>query len=202
MPSDLQNIGLRLPADLLARIDGLKGSRPGWKTRTDIMIALLEVGLSAGIAAEQGAGENVWDAIGDLRDRLASVEAMLRSAPIAAAAPPPPQPAPTAPKQRGGLTEEERDAIAAAKRPTERTTAAAPPAAAATSAPAAVEPPPPPDKPPGKGLSQEDALKSAGYKGSPPNAKRALRPKGSTPQQWLEDRGWSQVKGRWYPPGG
>ena len=157
MPNDLQNIGLRLPADLLARIDGLKGSRPGWKTRTDIMIALLEVGLSAGIAAEQVAGENVWDAIGDLRDRLASVEAELRSHPT--------QPAPTAPKQHGGLTEEERDAIAAAK-------SAAPTAAA-------VEPPPPPPPHPkangGRWLTTTQAVRVAEPRGGPPNGNTLKR---------------------------
>ena len=181
MPNDLQNIGLRLPADLLARIDGLKGSRPGWKTRTDIMIALLEVGLSAGIAAEQVAGENVWDAIGDLRDRLASVEAELRSHPT--------QPAPTAPKQHGGLTEEERDAIAAAAAPTDRPTAAAPTAAVEPAPPppatdrptaAAVEPPPPPppDHPKANGgrwLTTTQAVRVAEPRGGPRNGNTLKR---------------------------
>lgn len=88
-----KNIGLRLPADLLARIDALiDKDRPGRSTRTDIMISLLELGLSAGAGEPQDAGEPVWDAIAAIERRVERLE--LRSQPD----PPAAQKTPTAPK--------------------------------------------------------------------------------------------------------
>ena len=175
-PSELTSIGFRLPAGLLARIDALKDSRPGWRTRTDIMIALLEVGLSAGAVETQDAGENVWDAIAALGERLAAVEDELRSHPT--------QPAP----KESRLTEEERDAIAAAK-------SAAPPAPTATAQPAPAQTTKPP-APPLKSLTDRPMRNHWEKVGRP----------GESLAAWLESFGFtSEGKGnkrKWYPPGG
>ena len=144
---------------------------------TDWLIAAInaQLGEVDSLADSKVEGENVWDAIAALGERLAAVEAELRSHPT--------QPAPTAPKQHGGLTEEERDAIAAAKRPTDRPTAAAPTAA--------VEPPAPP-------------LKSLSDRSMRRHWVDAGRP-GESVAAWLESFGFtSEGKGnerKWYPPG-
>ena len=46
-------------------------------------------------------------------------------------------------------------------------------------------------------LTQGQALTAAGYPGNPSNARRDLGNLGSTPEQWLSDRGWIRA-GRRY----
>ena len=179
---------LRLPEPL--KLAAVTAAAESDQTVNDWLIGAIKVQLGADDSPTDSS--ELAGKLSEIDSRLAAIDSRL----IALESKP-------APKQRGGLTEEERDAIAAAKRPTDRPTAADKPPAPPTEEPQhqAAAPTAPTTKPPGKGLSQEDALKTAGYKGSTANAKRDLGDKGSTPQQWLEDRGWSQVKGRWYPPG-
>ena len=156
---------------------------------TDWLIAAInaQLGEVDSLADSKVEGENVWDAIGDLRDRLASVEARLRSHP--------PQPAP---KPRGWLTDAERAELAeqAAKPPAAKSAAPTEPAAPTT------EPAPTT----AKGLNQEDALTAAKCPGNPKQPSRWL-PKGmASATDWLHSQGWRSEgtgnKRKWYPPGG
>jgi len=54
--------------------------------------------------------------------------------------------------------------------------------------------------PTGQALTQGQALTAAGYPGNPSNAKRDLGIQGTTPHQWLSDRGWVEFAGKWVLP--
>ena len=176
--------GVRIPPRILEQVERF-GESEGI-TRSQAIIKLIERGLGAGgdsatvrerLERLEKNDLELFNELNNVKNRLTNLNTAAAAQPAAPTTTPPATDRPTA---------------AAAPPP-------APIAAAATSAPTAKPAPPPP---PGKGLSQKEALKAAGYKGSAENARRDLTPKGLTPQQWLEDRGWSQVKGRWHPPGG